>query len=164
MKFRIWAIEFHLNPLYLFHWVLKISSSLWKILLPIRQITEPGFSPHGNPGFNFFEKIIETSSYGILTLGEIRSQFFVWLSSSAIDDSFQSENQIENQNENWAPLWELPNIGYYSSCSIVFRQHYIAMMMMVVFIMEANGVTKKRFVWNYEQQVVSWRGNFGGVI
>jgi hypothetical protein len=46
----------------------------------------------------------------------------------------------------------------------VFHQHYIAMMMMVVFIMEANGVTKKRFVWNYEQQVVSWRGNFWGVI
>jgi hypothetical protein len=38
------------------------------------------------------------------------------------------------------------------------------MMMMVVFIMEANGVAKKRFVWNYEQQVVSRRGNFWGVI
>jgi hypothetical protein len=37
--------------------------TLWKILLPIGQITELGFSPHGNSGFSF-KKIIETSSYG----------------------------------------------------------------------------------------------------
>jgi hypothetical protein len=54
-------------------------------------------------------------------------------------------------------------IGQYCSCSIVFHQHYSAMAM-IVFIVEANGVAKKRFVWNYEQQVVSRRGNFWGVI
>jgi hypothetical protein len=33
---------------------------------------------------------------------------------------------------------------------LVFHQHYSATMMMVVFIMEANTVTKEIFVWNYE--------------
>jgi hypothetical protein len=33
---------------------------------------------------------------------------------------------------------------------LAFHQHYSAMMMMIVFIMEANIVTKEIFVWNYE--------------
>jgi hypothetical protein len=34
---------------------------------------------------------------------------------------------------------------------LAFHQNYSAMMMMVVSNMEANGPTRKRFVWSYEQ-------------
>jgi hypothetical protein len=33
---------------------------------------------------------------------------------------------------------------------LAFHQNYSAMMMMVVFNMEANGPPRKRFVWSYE--------------
>jgi hypothetical protein len=35
--------------------------------------------------------------------------------------------------------------------NLAFHQHYSAMMMMVLFNMEANGTTRKRFVWSYQQ-------------
>jgi len=79
---EIWSlvpIELHLSPLYFFHWVFKISSSLWfydyffftlwKALLPIGLRTEPMFNPYGNSSFNFFVKIIETNSYSWENLG-----------------------------------------------------------------------------------------------
>jgi len=34
---------------------------------------------------------------------------------------------------------------------LAFHQNYSAMMMMVVSNMKANGTTRKRFVWSYEQ-------------
>jgi hypothetical protein len=33
---------------------------------------------------------------------------------------------------------------------LAFHRHYSAMMMMVVFIMEINIITKETFVWSYE--------------
>jgi hypothetical protein len=35
---------------------------------------------------------------------------------------------------------------------LAFHYQYSAMMTMVLFIMKTNGVTRKRFVWNYEQE------------
>lgn len=119
MKFRIWVlVELHLSPLYFFHRILKFSSSLrfydcfffilWKTLLPIGLRTGPGFNPYGNPGLNFFSKIIEK---WFLLLREPESRFSAWFSPNAIHGDSQSENQTENQDENQVLLWEPPNTG-----------------------------------------------------
>jgi hypothetical protein len=33
---------------------------------------------------------------------------------------------------------------------LALRQHYNAMMTMVVLIMQINGISRERFAWNYE--------------
>jgi hypothetical protein len=47
---------------------------------------------------------------------------------------------------------------------LAFHQHYNVMMMMVVSNMEANGTTRKRFVWSYEQTSCFKRSNFWAII